>query len=178
MRETLDEQSLILYMAFYLNLAHQKAKQVVVNSVPIINPEARGISLHLPNAQPLLNRLLLPLPINILFPTTSLALSFNSNRRLIINLRLLSLLALVLLTRLLQSMRNSELSPLLRILYPSLPLLPRFHRAMLNVHPEHRKSLRDRIDRMSKKARPGWEQVRKGTRVLEVRRESECCQAC
>lgn len=178
MRETLDEQSLILYMAFYLNLTHQKTKQIVVNPLRYHRYPGTSRKLHLPNAQPLLNRLLLPLPINILSPTTSLALSFNGNRRLVINLRLLSLLALVLLTRLLQSMCNPELSPLLRILYPSPPLLPRFHGVVLNVHPKHRKRLRDCINRMSKKTRPGREQMRKGTRVLEVRRECKCCETC
>lgn len=154
MRETLDEQYLILYM---VEARPPQTKPVVVNPLRYHGHPGSSRALRLPNAQPLLHRLLLPLPINILFPTTSMALSFNSNRRLIINLRLPPLLALVLLTRLLQSMRNSELSPLVRILYPSLPLLPRFHRVMLNVHPVHRKSLRDRIDRMSKKVRPGRE---------------------
>ena len=129
-----------------------------------------------PNPQPLLNRPLVTLPINIHI-LIILTLLLLSHRRLVIHSHLLSIsTSKILLIRLLQPMSNPILPSLLSIIHPSATLLSRLDRIVLHMHPEHRNSLPNRINRMRQQRRPRRQQMSERRRVLEVRSECESSQ--
>lgn len=130
-----------------------------------------------PNPQPLLNRPLVTLPINIHI-LIILALLLLSHRRLVIHSHLpLSIsTSSILLIRLLQPMSNPILPSLLSIVHPSATLLPSLDRIVLHMHPEHRNGLPDRINGVRQQRRPWRQQMSERRRVLEVRGKCESSQ--
>ena len=134
--------------------------------------------MDLPNPKPLLNRLLLPIPINIL-PIRRRTRISCSNRRLLICRRLRLLLRLnILLIGFLHSMRNAVLPPLLSILDAAVALLADAHGLVLHVHAVYVQSLGDGVEGGAEQAGPGWEEVGEGGGCFEVCGEGECCQGC